>query len=392
MDLIQGLMAATMPTYINKLDEARGDKLREFANQTRQLDPQNMVNLGVALDALLITDQNLFEEVAYLQRTKSKSEYLDNYYKRFATPDMGGKTTFQRASEITATAGGGNADFSTLYVENVIKKRVETESNLLSYLDSKRLTTTTGKFPKSSNVAKCGFGNTDDTLTDITATVDGGFGHISVEAQKFGGLLKLTAEAFAKLNAQTISQIIDELTIAYHRGMIDQIINGNGSTPNATGFATNATSVTYQGNTTLTLIKMIAAIADVTRGGMKDIFIVTNTAGKTSLLAEKFISPAYDNILAGVLLGMDANKFIESLPIIEENVIVTSGSSPNKTAPLYVGKTGDYLIATNTDPQIMVDQYSGFTSGTENIRIMNFWTSAPYFNDSFAKTTIPTLY
>lgn len=378
---------------VSKLDQDRAETLKMLLRASAGTG--RTADLGAAIRVLLLSDQDLFEEVAYLQDKNVKdvhNRFWTKSYDKFSRSGADGKTAFQRASEILATTGAGNSDFSTLYVESIIKKRVETESDLLQMLDQKRLTATQGKFPKSSNSAKAAFAAAASNLTDLTNTIDVGFGHVTVEAQKFGGTMFLAAEAFVKLDAQTISQILDELTIAYHRGMIDQVINGDGNTPNATGLATSATAVTFNGNVTQTILKMIAAVADVTRGGMKDIFILTNTAGKTALLSERFINQAYDNILEGVIAGMNGQEFIKSLPIVEENVITTSGSSPSKTAPLYVGKKGDYLQAVQTDPQIMIDPYGDFKAGGENVRIMNFWTGTPYFTDSFAKTTIPTVY
>ncbi len=392
-NLMEIASRASNASSVYKLDQERAETfktlLRLSAGSGRTAD------LGATLRVLLLADQELFEEVAYIQDKNVKADhnrFWTKAYARFSKAGVDGQTAFQRASEITSTAGNGNNDFSTLFVESIIKKRVESESELLQMLDQKRLTTTKGKFPKSSNTAKAAFATVSADLTDLTDTIDDGFGHLDVEAQKFGGTMFLEAETFVKLDAQTVSQILDELTIAYRRGKIDQIVNGNGSTPNATGLAKDATAVTFNGNVTQTLLKMIAAVADVTRGGMKDIFILTNTAGKTALLSERFINPAYDNILEGVIAGMNGQEFIKSLPIVEENVIVTSGTSPNKTAPLYVGKKGDYLVADQTDPQIMIDPYSDFKAGGETVRIMNFWTGSPYFADSFAKTTIPTVY
>jgi HK97 family phage major capsid protein len=371
--------------FVSKLDQERAERFAEAVKITADM-AGGTPNLGAALRMVLLTDQELFEEVAYLEEQKGVKT-MRYAYDRLAK-SVDGQTGFERAAAIDAEAGNADGDFATLFVEQTIKKRVEMDSELLSMLDNKRLTAKSGKFPKSSNLAKCAFAAVSDDLTDLTDTIDDGFDKTEVEAEKFGGTMFLEAEVFVKLDAQVVSQILDELTIAYRRGMIDQVINGDGTGVNALGLAPNATAVTFDGNVTNTLIKMIAAVADTSRGGMKDIFILTNTAGAITLHGEKFINASYNDLIE----ALGGSKFLASIPVIEENVIVTSGSSPDKTAPLYVGKKGDYLRAVQTDPQIEIDKFSDFKAGGETARIMGFWDGKPHFNDSFAKTTIPAIY
>jgi hypothetical protein len=372
---------------VDALDRKRAEMLRAALGFTADVN-KGTADLGAALRMVLSSDQELFDEVSSIEQDKGHKT-LRYAYDRMAKSE-GGKTGFQRANEINALSGAGDNDLGMLYVEKAIKKRAEAESDLLTVLDSKRIATGTksGKFPKSSNTAKCAFATVSADLASLNSDVDGGLDNLAVEANKFGGTLFLEAEAMVKLDAQHISQILDELTMAYRRGMVDQIVNGNGTPPNATGLATNATAITFSGNVTQTLIKMIAAIADVTRGGSKEIFLLTNTAGMVTLEGEKFINSAHNDLIE----ALAGKNFMKSFKLIEENVITTSGSSPDKTAPLYVGKKGDYLLATQTDPKIEIDRYSDFKAGGETARVMGFWTGAPYWNDSFAKTTIPSIY
>lgn len=383
-NLVRIVQQSSDLSYRSKLDEKRGVLFKEGLKLTGG-------NVLATLRLLFLSDQELMDEVAYLQERKG-SKVLRKVYNRFAKTNGEGQNTFSRAAAIDADAGNGDVDFGTLFVEGVIKKRVEEESELLNYCDVKQLNAKSGKFPKSSNVAKAAFATVSADLTDLTDTIDDGFDNTAVEAEKFGGTMFLEAEAFVKLTAQTISQILDELTLAYVRGLHDQIVNGNGTPPNALGFAANATAITFGTNVSSTLIKMIAAVADASKGGSKDIFILTNTAGKMTMVGEKFINPAYNDLLDLMSANL-AIDFLKQLPVVEDNMaIVTSGSSPNKAAALYVGKKGDYLVAMQTTPEVMIDKYSDFKAGGETARIMNFWTGKPHYNDSFAKTTIPTIY
>lgn len=363
------------PSYISQLDLNRGYMIRNALQFTAD-NNAGSADLGAALRMVLYSDQALMDELAGMEEDKGRKTIRNAYNQKF-----------QRAP-IDSDSGAGDNDFGELFVEKTIKKRVEADSDLLKMLDNKRLTTKTGKFPKSSNLAKAAFAALSDNLVDLTTTVDAGFDNTELEAQKFGGFLTLEQDAFVKLDAQIVSQILDELTIAHHRGMIDQIVNGPGTGVTALGLATNATAVTFDGNISNTLIKMIATVADVSRGGTDDIFILTNTAGAIALEGERFLNSAHKDLVK--ILG--PGVFLESLPLIQENVIVTSGSSPNKTAPLYVGKKGDYLMGVQTDPRIEMDKFSDFKAAGETARIMSFWDGKPHFNDSFAKTTIPTIY
>lgn len=385
-DAVKNITAKTMEAgFVDSLDRARSEAFNEALKYTASLRG-GKADVLASVRMLLLSDQELFDDVSAIEAEKPGGDSMRKTYERFAKVDSTGKTKFQRA--IDADAGAGDADLATLFVEKQIKKRVEAESPILQYCDVRRLNTKSGKFPKSSNVAKCAFAAISDNLADLTSTVDGGLDNTTVESEKFGGTLFLEAEVYAKLDAMVISQLLDELTYAYARGMRDQIYTGGGTGVNATGIATNATAVAYTGNLTETIIKMAAAVANVSKGGLNDIFMATNTAGSLTLHAEKFINGSYNDLID----ALGAGTFLKKLPIIEDNVIVTSGTSPDVTAPLYLGKKGDYLVAINKDPEVMIDQYSDFKAGGTTARIMSFWTGKPHFNDSFAKTTIPSIY
>ncbi|MFX1499332.1 MAG: phage major capsid protein [Promethearchaeota archaeon] len=389
-------MRSLNPESVSKVDEKRAKMLREAMRLVSNDFRTPTIDLGAAIRMVLLQDQEFFDEVSYYDNEKfqdavenrnSKSP-MRYAYERMAKVSKDGKSRFQRANEIDADAGNADSDLSELFVEKTIKKRVETPSKLLQMLDNKNQVAKDGKYPKSSNIAKCAFAAKSDDLTDLTDTIDDGLDRTAIEPEKFGGTMFFEQEAYTKLNAAHVQQLIDDLSIAYNRGMIDQIVNGNGTPPNSTGLATNATAIAYDGNVTQTLLKMIAAVADVSKGGSKELFILTNTAGYITMEGEKFINKSHDDLIE--ILGTD--NFLRRLPVVEENVIVTSGSSPNVAAPLYVGKRGDYLRVTNTQPKIEIDKFSDFEAGGERVRIMGFWQGKPHFNDSFAKTTIPSVY
>jgi HK97 family phage major capsid protein len=384
-DAVKRVASKTMEAnFVDSLDRARSEAFNEALKFTAERN-NGKADVLTSLRMLLLSDQELFDDVSSIMETRKGGDSMRKTYERFAKVDANGKTRFQRA--IDADAGAGDSDLATLFVEKTIKKRVEAESEILAYCDVRRLSAKSGKFPKSSNLAKCAFAAASADLADLTSTIDGGLDQTAVESEKFGATMFLEAEVYAKFDAQVVAQLLDELTFAYSRGMRDQIYAGNGTPPNATGIATGATAITYGANLTETVIKMLANVADVSKGGTNDLFIVTNTAGALTFHTEKLINPAYNDLL-DVLGG----NFLKRLPIIEDNVIVTSGSSPAKTAPLYVGKKGDYLVAINQEPQVVIDQYSDFKAGGTTARIMSFWTGKPHFADSFAKTTIPAIY
>jgi hypothetical protein len=382
---IKGSMRSLDLGNLDGLDKQRAEKLKEALKLTA--NGGTTADLGAALRMLLGSDQELFDEVSAEWEDKTENKTLRYAYDRMAKEDGNGKNAFARAVAIDADAGDGNNDLATLYVEKAIKKRVEKKSRLMEFLDVKRMKAKQDKLPKSNNSAKCAFAAVSADMTDLTNTVDTGLGNTLLEAEKFGGTMFLEAEAFVKLDAEHIVQILEELSIAYHRGQIDQVINGNGTPPNATGLALNATAVTFDTNVTTTVVKMIAAVADASKGNSEGIFILTNTAAAIKFYAEKFIDVQYQNMIER--FGLD---FFQRIPVIEENVILTTGTSPNKAAPLYVGKKSDYALGIQRDPKIEMDKYSDFKAGGETARIMGFWAGKPHFNDSFAKTTVPTIY
>lgn len=333
-------------------------------------------NVGVALRALLLADQDLFRDVATIE-----GGHLLDVFNRLSAAG-----TFRA---IDADSGAGDNDLGGLFVETAIRKRVEADSELLSIATIKRGVSKSYKFPKNSQIAKAAFADVSDDLTDLTTTIDNGFDNVAMESQKFGGILFLEAEVYAKFDAEVVSQIIGLLSDAYRRGMHDQIVNGAGTGVTATGLATNATSITWDTNVSTTLVKMAASVADASKGGMGGLFMLTNTAG-----AMKFGAEQATNLSLYSMVGADGFRFGGvNLPLIVDDMsVVTSGSSPNKAAALYVGRKGDYLIAINKEPQIEIDVYGDFAAGGEKVRIMSFWTGKPAWNDSFAKTTIPTIY
>lgn len=396
-----------------KLEEARADALRRACEicsvgVTENGKTEKAWDLGRGLALLLHSDRDLMDEVSYydearLQRLhkQAKGSYssavlspMRRQFERLSVLDKDGNDAYsRRLRALDADVDSGNDDLADELVENTILKRLEMESELMSYFRIKSTAgNKTAKFPLSSNRAKAQYATKTGGLVDISSTVETGIDSIVLEAEKFGAVMFEEAEFAVKLNAQLVLEVLDELSIAYRRGLHDQFVNGNGTAPNADGLATSATPFPFTGDITQTIIGMIASITDANRGanGFGDIFLLTNMAGGIAIEASKFLSQQHNQLIEALAAQ---NTFLKSINFVyDDAAVLTSGSSPTKSVPLYAGIKGHYLVAEASAPQVLVNPYQTFESGVTGTRIMAFHTGKPAFDDSFAKTTIPNVY
>jgi HK97 family phage major capsid protein len=370
---------------------------------TTKHNGQDKVNFTRALSYLLQSDRELLGEVAYLQskdrtvagETVKGDSILQRQFDKLSKADKEGKDFFTRALDADSNAGAN--DLANTLVEDSIIKRVEQESKILDVIRKKSTGSNKDvKFPLSSNTQKAGYVTKSADLPDISAGVEGGISSITIEPEKFGALMFVEGEFFVKITPGIVSDVMDELRVAYRRGLSDQIFNGNGSAPNATGLALNATPIAFSTNIQETLIKMFAAVSDANRGstnGLSDIFIATNMAGGITLEGEKFISWQHNALIDAVANISKTNAFLNKVNIIYDDMgVLTSGTSPNKSVPLYVGVKNEYLMAEAQEPQVLIDPYTDFKAVGQWSRIVAWHSMKPAHNDSFAKTTIPAIY
>jgi HK97 family phage major capsid protein len=385
------------------LAEQRANNLQTLLKLTEtDSSGKRQWNLARGLSYLMHTDRELMGEVAYLQsqkRTKNGeqiqgSDLMQRHFERLSKADNNGKDYFNRALDADMDAGGN--DLADTLVEDSVIKRVEDESQILRVIRKK---STNGnkdvKFPLSSNTVKAQYATKSADLVDLSADIETGFSSITIEPEKFGATMFTEGELFVKISASLVSEIMDELRIAYRRGLSDQIFNGNNLAPNATGFGTNATAIGFT-TMTETIIKMIAAVGDANRGatnGLSDVFLATNFAGGITLEAEKFVSWQHNQLIDVMAKASKTNAFLNKIDIIYDDMgVITSGVSPAKLAPLYVGIKNQYLMAEAREPSIMIDPYTDFKAAGETVRILAWHSMKPANVDSFAKTTIPAIY
>lgn len=371
-----------------KLELERGEVFRSITDEISNAN-KGQVDLGQALSLYFQMDKEFAEELAWTRSQKGD----DTFTRAFDKNQANG--VYTRAAEpVDADSYSGGDDLSDQLVENSIISRIEADSAIMSMIRVKTLTGNKSyKIPKYESgtyaaTYKAKGATLDDFSDDTTGGVQG-LDQLVVEAEKIGYTIDFEAEAFTKLNAAFVSDLIDIMAKLYNRGIKNGLYLGNGTSPNPTGMFTNATSVTYGSSTAETIQKMLAAVGDVSRSD-EGYFLVTNMAGASQIAFEKLNNDAFNvNInlgkpgLAGTVMG---------LPIIIDNSFQAAGTSPSKTTPLYLGTKNMYVHVVNQQPSIVTDEYAGFKSGEQTVRIMGINGGKPIFNNAFAKTTIPNVY
>lgn len=374
------------------LEIERGKVFRAICDEIATVNSGN-VDLGKAISLYFHVDKEFARELSFVRELQGDSTFT-RQFERLESDKVDGQDVFARAAQpVASDAGAGQNDLSDQLVENSILARIEADSAIMNFVRRK---VTTGyqsvKFPIFSSAVfatkKTPSGIFDDFSDDTTGGVKD-LGKVEITPNKIGFTMDFEAEAFVKLNARFASELIDVMTKLYLRSLKKDLYLGNGSTPNSLGMFTNATSIAYSSSAAQTIQKMLAAVGSAARSA-EGYFLVTNTAGASVLAFEKLNSDGFNlNInlgkpgLAGTIMG---------LPIIIDNVLDVAGTSPNVTAPLYLGTKDHYLWAESTQGVVEADKYQSFKTGMQSVRIYGINGGRPAFDDSFAKTILPNVY
>lgn len=366
----------------------RGEMFRSICDEIAKVNGKE-VDLGKALSIYFNLDKNFAEELSFVRENAG-----DKTFSRAFEANSAQNVYTRAAQPVDADSHNGGDDMSDQLVENSIVSRIEADSAIMSMVKTKILTGyKTYKQPKYESgtyaaTYKAKGATLDDFSDDTTGGVQG-LDNLVVEAEKIGYTMDFEAESFLKLNAAFASELIDIMTKLYLRGVKNGLYLGNASGANPQGMFTSATSVAWATSTASTIQKMLAAVGDTARSS-EGYFLVTNMAGASQIAFEKLNNDAFNvNInlgkpgLAGTVMG---------LPIIIDNSFQASGTTPTKTAPLYLGTKNHYVHVIADQPKVETDKYASFTSGMQTVRVMAFNGGKPIFNDSFAKTLIPNVY
>lgn len=376
----------------NELEAKRGQVFRSICDEIAA-NNKGVVDMGKALSLFFHVDKEFARELSHI-RSQKGDPIFQKHFDRLEADKVNGLDTFARAAQpVASDAGAGQNDLSDQLVEYSITSRIEADSPILQFVRRKNtLGFQSVKFPVFSSSVYATKKAVNAAFDDFSDDTTGGvkdLDKVEITPQKIGYTMDFEAEAFVKLNAKFASELIDLMTALYVRGDKVDMYLGNGSTPNSTGMFTNATSIAYASSTAETIRKMLAAVGTATRGA-EGFFLVTNTAGAAQIAFEKLNSEPFNvNIdlgkqgLAGSVMG---------LPLIIDDVLTTSGSTPNVSAPLYLGTKNHYLRAEGMAAKVETDNYQNFKTGLQTVRIMGINGGKPAFNDSFAKTTIPNVY
>lgn len=374
------------------LEIERGKVFRAICNEISTAN-NGTVDLGKAISLYFHVDKEFARELSFIRELQGDSVFT-RHFERLENDKVNGLDVFTRAAQpVASDAGAGQNDLSDQLVENSILSRIEADSAIMNFVRRK---VTAGyqsvKFPVFSSAVFATKKTVSAVFDDFSDDTTGGvkdLDKVEITPNKIGFTMDFEAEAFVKLNARFASELIDLMTKLYLRGLKKDLYLGNGSTPNSTGMFTNATSVSYGSSAAQTIQRMLAAVGSAARGS-EGFFLVTNTAGASVLAFEKLNNDGFNaNInlgkpgLAGTVMG---------LPIIIDNVLDVSGSSPTVSAPLYLGTKDHYLWAEGAGATVETDKFQNFKSGMQTVRIMGINGGKPAFADSFAKTTLPNVY
>lgn len=381
------------PSELQKLEIERGQLFRSVCQEVSKANGGTL-DIGKALSIYFHLDKPFAEELSWIRASKGDNSFQRSYEK-LTEKDSENRDFYARAAQpVDADSYNGGDDLSDQLVEKNIISRIEADSAIMSMVKVKVLNGyKTLKQPKYDSGAyaatyKAKGAVLDDFSDDTTGGVQG-LDQVVIEAEKIGYTMDFEAEAFIKLTPQFADELIDIMTKLFQRGVKNGLYLGNGTLPNPLGMFTNATTVTYATSAANTIQKMLAAVGDIARSS-EGYFLVTNMAGASVVAFEKLNNDAFNvNInlgkpgLAGTVMG---------LPIIIDNSFQASGTSPAKTTPLYLGTKNHYVHVVAQPPKIEIDQFQNFKSGMQTVRVMAFNGGRPIFNDSFAKTTLPSVY
>jgi hypothetical protein len=378
--------------YAN-LEVQRGRLFRSICDEIASTNKTGNVDLGKALSIYFHVDKEFARELSFVRSLQGDNTFK-NQFEKLEADKVDGQDSFTRAAQpVASDAGAGQNDLSDQLVVNSITARIEQDSAIMSFVDKKStLGYQSVKFPIFSSTVFATKKTVSAAFDDFSDDTTGGIkdlDKVEITPQKIGFTKDFEAEAFVKLNASFASQLTDIMTKLYLRGVKQDLYLGAGTGATSTGMFTNATTVTYTSSAATTIQKMLAAVGTANRGS-EGYFLLTNTAGASLLAFEKLNNDAFNaNInlgapgLAGTVMG---------LPIIIDDALVTSGSSPSVTTALYLGSKGMYKWAEGLPATIETDKYQNFKTGLQTVRIMGINGGKPAFADSFAKTTLPNIY
>lgn len=351
--------------------------------------------LDLAIDFICKHDEDFFRDLAEVRKQKGDDTYerafknLNGHFEQNREAITRGMIDgYQRSFDVDFASNA----LSEIITEKSIFRRVAEESLILNYVTVRSTNKEGVKFPINTHTAKAGYVAANANLTDLTSTIEGDNGSITIKPTKFGARITPIEFSFNNsLDAVLVSDVIDTLTTAASYGIRDGIYNGTGTAPAPLGFFTNATTVGFNGDVSQTLVKMLATVGNLSKGGkgFGNMFAVTNTAGMATLLGEKLVSQSYFNSILGT---NGVYKWLGILDIIIDDVIETSGSTPNVSTPLGLGVRGDYAHVVGASLKIDIDNFGNFDSGGSKARILGLNNGKPRNNNSFAKTTIPSIY
>lgn len=374
------------------LETQRGQLFRSICDEIAKSTKGN-VDLGKALSIYFHIDKEFARELAFVRKLQG-DESFQRQFDKLESNKINGEDAFVRAAQpVDSAAGAGANDLSDQLVENSIITRIEADSAIFNFVRRK---TTVGyksaKFVIFSSNAIATKKNASAALDDFSDDINGGvkdLDNVVIDPQKIGFTMDFESEAFIKLNARFVSELIDIMTSHYLRSVKNDLYLGPGTGATSLGMFTNAPTIPYATSAANTIQKMLASVSDISRG-QSGFFLVTNTAGASVLAFEKLNNDSFNaNInlgkpgLAGTVMG---------LPIVIDNSFQASGTSPSKTTPLYLGTKDHYLWAEGLTPKVETDNYQNFKTGLQSVRIMGINGGKPAFVDSFAKTTLPSVY
>jgi hypothetical protein len=392
-DNIKSQIRSTFDAFeYTNLETQRGQLFRSICDEIA-VHNQGNVDLGKALSIYFHVDKEFARELSFVRSMRGDNTF-QRHFEKLEANKVDGQDGFTRAAQpVASDAGAGQNDLSDQLVVNSITARIEADSAIMSFVDRKStLGYQSVKFPIFSSTVFATKKTVSAAFDDFSDDTTGGvkdLDKVEITPQKIGFTMDFEAESFIKLNAAFVSELIDIMTRLYLRSVKQDLYLGDGLGANSLGMFTNATSVTYTSSAATTIQKMLASVGTANRSG-EGYFLLTNTAGASILAFEKLNNDAFNlNInlgkpgLAGTVMG---------LPVVIDDALVTSGSTPTVTTPLFLGSKGMYKWAEGLPATVETDKYQNFKTGLQTVRIMGINGGKPAFANSFAKTTLPNVF
>ena len=242
------------------------------------------------------------------------------------------------------------------------------------------------KIPTYSAFAKTTFVAEGSNLVNLGTTVEGGLSSITLDPQRHGGYLPVFQSFIDKLSAKNLMNLLEILAQSFARGIDDTILNGNGSTPNATGMNQNATSIAFAGDALTTFKLAVQNVSDAQKGGLDQLVAFMSTAAWMEYM-ELFRD--LQNGRVGII-DPESQK-IYGVRCVITDVITNSGTTPNKSSIVTLGYGKTYQYG-QTTLKTETDNFSGFLTSTVNLKAVAYANGKPAFNDAFAKFSMANIF